>query len=63
MKGGIPMKFGTLSLTHEIIGKLYEVAFNLTDDNLYTKEVAVESIQEIIKQMDELTEIIRCKKN
>jgi hypothetical protein len=53
------MDFGTLSLTHEIIGKLYLVVFNLIDDPTYDKEDTIDFIQQVIVKMDELADLMK----
>lgn len=53
------MNFGNLSLTHDIIGKIYHLAFCLTEDDSFTKEDALEDIQDILEQLDELSQSIR----
>jgi hypothetical protein len=53
------MEFGTLGFSYKVTGMIYELAFELIDDPNFTKEDAVESLQEILKKMDELTDLIR----
>lgn len=50
------MNLGYLSLVHELLGKMYNVAYQLTDDSAYTNEDAAKSILIVAKQMEELTE-------
>jgi hypothetical protein len=52
------MNHGNLSLAHDIIGKLYLVSFQIKEDETISKEYTLASIQEIIKQMATLTELL-----
>jgi hypothetical protein len=53
------MDYGNLSLTYEIMGKLYMLAFILNDSS-YTREEAFETTQEILSKMDELAMLQKC---
>jgi hypothetical protein len=59
MKGASEMDFGKLSLTHDILARIYDIAFHLKEDETFTKEMTVEAIKVTILQMNELTELIQ----
>jgi len=42
------MNFGKLSLTHEILSKLYVLGLSISEDELLSKDEMIEDIKEII---------------
>lgn len=53
------MDFGKLSLTHDILARIYDIAFHLKEDETFTKEMVLDSLKVTISQMNELAELIQ----